>query len=60
MLDAGVKAVSVSNHGGRVLDATPGTAEVLPNIAKHLKGRVIITADGGVSTIADIDSSILG
>lgn len=52
--DAGVKVVSVSNHGGRVLDATPGTAEVLPDIAKQLKGRVVITADGGVRTGYDV------
>ena len=52
--DAGVKVVSVSNHGGRVLDATPGTAEVLPDIARHLKGQVIITADGGVRTGYDV------
>nr|WP_321400105.1 alpha-hydroxy-acid oxidizing protein [uncultured Desulfobacter sp.] len=52
--DAGARVVSVSNHGGRVLDATPGTAEVLPEIAKHLKGQVIITADGGVRTGYDV------
>ncbi|WP_320041141.1 alpha-hydroxy-acid oxidizing protein [uncultured Desulfobacter sp.] len=52
--DAGAKVVSVSNHGGRVLDATPGTAEVLPDIAKQLKGQVIITADGGVRTGYDV------
>ena len=52
--DAGVKVVSVSNHGGRVLDATPGTAEVLPAIAGQLKGRVVITADGGVRTGYDV------
>ena len=52
--DAGVKVVSVSNHGGRVLDATPGVAEVLPEIVGQLKGQVIITADGGVRTGYDV------
>ncbi|NWH04748.1 alpha-hydroxy-acid oxidizing protein [Desulfobacter latus] len=52
--DAGVKVVGVSNHGGRVLDATPGVAEVLPDIAKQLKGQVTITADGGVRTGYDV------
>ncbi|MBI9091457.1 MAG: alpha-hydroxy-acid oxidizing protein [Desulfobacterium sp.] len=52
--EAGVKVVSVSNHGGRVLDAVPGTAEVLPGIAHRLKGRVLITADGGVRTGYDV------
>ena len=51
---AGASVVSVSNHGGRVLDATPGTAEVLPAIAEKLKGRVLITADGGVRTGYDV------
>lgn len=52
--EAGVNVVSVSNHGGRVLDATPGTAEVLPQICSRLGGRVLITADGGVRTGYDV------
>ncbi|SLM28635.1 FMN-dependent dehydrogenase family protein (TIM barrel family protein) [Desulfamplus magnetovallimortis] len=52
--EAGAKVVSVSNHGGRVLDATPGVAEVLPEIASSLKGKVFITADGGVRTGYDV------
>ncbi len=48
--EAGVKVVAVSNHGGRVLDHTPGVAEVLPEIAERLGGEVLITADGGVRT----------
>ena len=52
--EAGAKVVSVSNHGGRVLDSTPGVAEVLPEIAARLKGEVFITADGGVRTGYDV------
>ena len=52
--EAGAKVVAVSNHGGRVLDATPGTAEVLPEIADRLKGKVFITVDGGVRTGYDV------
>ncbi|MBF0259478.1 MAG: alpha-hydroxy-acid oxidizing protein [Desulfamplus sp.] len=52
--EAGVKVISISNHGGRVLDSTPGVAEVLPEIASSLKGRVVITADGGVRTGYDV------
>ena len=33
-MSAGAAAIVVSNHGGRVMDHTPGTAEVLPKIAK--------------------------
>jgi len=53
-VDAGAKVVAVSNHGGRVLDATPGVADVLPGIAKRIGGRAMITADGGVRTGFDV------
>ncbi len=52
--EAGAKVVAVSNHGGRVLDATPGTAEVLPAIVERLNGKVFITVDGGVRTGYDV------
>ena len=51
---AGADAIVVSNHGGRVLDHTPGTAEVLPGIAREMKGRLAIIVDGGVRTGADV------
>jgi isopentenyl diphosphate isomerase/L-lactate dehydrogenase-like FMN-dependent dehydrogenase len=53
-VEAGVRVVAVSNHGGRVLDATPGVAEVLPRIVQRVGGRVLITADGGVRTGYDV------
>ena len=53
-VDAGVDAIVVSNHGGRVLDCTPGVAEVLPHIARAVKGKVKIFADGGVRTGVDV------
>ena len=54
-VEAGVDAIGVSNHGGRVLDATPGVADVLPGIAKALRAtergrRIVLTADGAVRT----------
>ncbi|MHA1526118.1 MAG: alpha-hydroxy-acid oxidizing protein, partial [Promethearchaeota archaeon] len=49
-VEAGASAIVVSNHGGRVLDHTPGTADVLPNIATELKDKIMIIADGGVRT----------
>ena len=52
--DAGVDAIVVSNHGGRVLDHTPGTAEVLPEIVKAVRGRVDVLADGGIRDGVDI------
>ncbi|MCK5541811.1 MAG: alpha-hydroxy-acid oxidizing protein [Desulfobacterales bacterium] len=53
-VDAGVTVIAVSNHGGRVLDSTPGVATVLPQIRKKLGNSVTITADGGVRTGYDV------
>ncbi len=52
--EAGVSAIVVSNHGGRVLDQTPGVADVLPIIAAKVKGKVKILADGGVRNGVDV------
>ncbi|WP_035288567.1 alpha-hydroxy-acid oxidizing protein [Clostridium sp. KNHs214] len=53
-VEAGVDAIVVSNHGGRVLDQTPGVADVLPEIAERVKGKITILADGGVRNGVDI------
>ncbi|MBQ6593398.1 MAG: alpha-hydroxy-acid oxidizing protein [Solobacterium sp.] len=53
-VEAGCDAIVVSNHGGRVLDDTPGTIEVLPEIAAAVKGKTTILLDGGVRTGNDI------
>lgn len=52
--EAGAAAIVVSNHGGRILDSTPGVAEVLPAIVQELKGKITILADGGVRTGVDV------
>lgn len=53
-VEAGVDAIVVSNHGGRVLDFAPGAAEVLPQISAAVKGKVAILADGGVRSGGDV------
>ena len=53
-VDAGAHAIVVSNHGGRVLDFTPGAASVLPGICRAVKGDITILADGGVRSGADV------
>ena len=53
-LEAGAKAIVVSNHGGRVLDQCPATAEVLPAIADAVGGRMTILVDGGIRTGMDV------
>lgn len=50
----GVDGIVVSNHGGRQLDAAPGTADLLPPIVEAVKGKVAILADGGVTDGLDI------
>lgn len=52
---AGAAAIVVSNHGGRVLDQCPATAEVLPEIAAALKDSgVKVLVDGGIRTGTDV------
>ena len=53
-VEAGAAAIVVSNHGGRVLDHTPGTADVLPEIAEAVGGDVLILVDGGVRSGVDV------
>ena len=50
----GAAGIVVSNHGGRVLDHTPGSAEVLPAIAAKVKGKLVVLADGCVKYGHDI------
>ena len=50
----GAAGIVVSNHGGRILDNTPGTAEVLPRIVRAVKGRIAILVDGGVRSGGDV------
>ncbi|GFP32532.1 hypothetical protein HKBW3S42_00836 [Candidatus Hakubella thermalkaliphila] len=53
-LELGVAAIVISNHGGRVLDGTPGVAEVLPEIVERVKGEIFVFADGGIRSGIDV------
>ncbi|MBN2260053.1 MAG: alpha-hydroxy-acid oxidizing protein [Clostridiales bacterium] len=53
-LEAGAYGIVVSNHGGRVLDHTPSTVEVLPEIAAAVKGKMKIFIDGGIRSGYDV------
>ena len=53
-LEAGASGIVVSNHGGRVLDQCPATAEVLPAIADAVGGKMTILVDGGIRTGMDV------
>lgn len=52
--EAGAAAIVVSNHGGRVLDQCPATAEVLPEIAEAVGGSMVVLVDGGIRSGTDI------
>ena len=52
--EAGAAGICVSNHGGRVLDHTPGTADALPAIANRVKGKMVIFVDGCVNSGDDV------
>lgn len=52
--EAGASAIVVSNHGGRVQDQTPSTAEVLEEIADAVGGDMMILVDGGIRSGADV------
>ena len=53
-LEAGASGIVVSNHGGRVLDQCPATAEVLPAIVDAVGGKMTILVDGGIRSGMDV------
>lgn len=53
-VNCGAAGLVVSNHGGRALDQTPGTAEVLPEIVSAVKGSIRIFLDGGIRSGEDV------
>jgi L-lactate dehydrogenase (cytochrome)/glycolate oxidase len=53
-VDAGVSAISVSNHGGNNLDGTPATIRALPAIADAVGSQVEVLLDGGVRRGSDV------
>ena len=53
-VDAGVDAISVSNHGGNNLDGTPATIRALPAIADAVGSQIEVLLDGGVRRGSDV------
>ena len=52
--DAGIDAIVVSNHGGRVEDGVSATIEVLPEIVDAVGGRMPVLIDSGFRRGTDI------
>jgi isopentenyl diphosphate isomerase/L-lactate dehydrogenase-like FMN-dependent dehydrogenase len=53
-LDHGIDGLIVSNHGGRQLDGTPATVDVLAGIVGVVDGRIPVLIDGGVRRGSDV------
>jgi len=53
-VDAGVDAISVSNHGGNNLDGTPATIRLLHPIAQAVGDQVEVVLDGGIRRGSDV------
>jgi L-lactate dehydrogenase (cytochrome)/glycolate oxidase len=53
-VDAGVSAISVSNHGGNNLDGTPATIRALAAVAEAVGTDVEVVLDGGVRRGSDV------
>lgn len=53
-VQAGVTAISVSNHGGNNLDGTPAPIRALPPIADAVGGEVEVLLDGGIRRGGDV------
>ncbi len=57
-VDAGMTAISVSNHGGNNLDGTPASIRLLPAVAQAVGGQAEVLLDGGVRRGGDVAKAL--
>jgi pre-mycofactocin synthase len=57
-VDAGVTAISVSNHGGNNLDGTPASIRALPAIADAVGDQIEVLLDGGIRRGGDVAKAL--
>lgn len=57
-VDAGVSALSVSNHGGNNLDTTPASIRMLPSIVDAVGDQVEVLLDGGIRRGGDVAKAL--
>lgn len=57
-VDAGVTAISVSNHGGNNLDGTPASIRVLKPVADAVGEQIEVLLDGGVRRGSDVVKAV--
>jgi pre-mycofactocin synthase len=53
-VEAGVSAISVSNHGGNNLDGTPAAIRALPAVADAVGDQIEVVLDGGIRRGSDV------
>ena len=54
----GAAGLVVSNHGGRQLDGSPATLDVLPEVVDAVAGRTEVLLDGGVRRGTDVAKAL--
>ena len=57
-VDAGVDAISVSNHGGNNLDGTPAAIRLLQPVADAVGDQVEVLLDGGIRRGSDVAKAL--
>jgi L-lactate dehydrogenase (cytochrome) len=57
-VDAGVTAISVSNHGGNNLDSSPAPVRVLAAVADAVGDEIEVVMDGGVRRGGDVVKAV--
>ncbi|AVH23283.1 pre-mycofactocin synthase MftD [Nocardia cyriacigeorgica] len=57
-VDAGVAAISVSNHGGNNLDGTPAAIRALPVLADAVGSEIEVLLDGGIRRGSDVVKAV--
>lgn len=53
-VDAGVTAISVSNHGGNNLDTTPAPIRFLPGVSAAVGDQIEVVLDSGIRRGSDV------
>ncbi len=57
-VDAGVSAISVSNHGGNNLDSTPASIRALPGVVDAVGDQIEVLLDGGIRRGSDVVKAV--
>lgn len=57
-IEAGARAVVVSNHGGRQLDRARSPLQVLPEVVAAVDGQGEVYLDGGILSGADVVAAV--